>query len=366
MAEHKKQLVLLTVLALLVVSGGVGFSTFLPAKAASIKTQTYPVPEGKDIWGTAIDATGKIWAAIPGCDPDPACSQGTPPGIIASFNPTTAKWGKSITLPSGYAQAFFLAFDKNGRLWFPLTMNNSIGMYNPSTKQFQQWTVPTPDAGPWALAIDGQGNIWFTEHFGNKIGRFNPVTHTFTEIATPASNSQPYGITIDASGNVWFTENNSSVALIAEYTIKDQLLEYKIRNTQNGSLTPHLITVSPNGNIWWTEGFVGMIAELNISQAQPGTNDGVTEYAYPEQCNNCGMHTSGIGIDSNGLVWFDDSLQEIYGSFPDSGTGSFTLYDAPGYNNGPHPHDGLRVDSKNHIWFDEEFAGDLIKVIYTP
>ncbi len=333
---------------------------------SSVQSKAYQVPIGADIWGTTTNKLHNVWVALPGCDPSPTCSGGTPPGKIAVFNPRTSKWIQRISLPSGYAQPLFLKFDKQGRLWFPLPMSNSIGMYNPSTKKFQQWTVPTADSGPWDLTIDAQGNIWFTEHFGNKIGRFDPVTQTFIEIPTPATNSQPYGITIDSTGNVWFTENNSSVALIAEYTTQNQLLEYKIRNSQDGSLTPHLITVDPNGNIWWSEGFVGMIGELNIQQAQPGTNNGVTEYPYSQICQGCGMHTSGIGVDSNGLIWFDDSLQGTYGMFPDSGTGSFTLYEAPGYSNNPHPHDGLMVDYQNHIWFDEEFANKLVKSIYTP
>ena len=70
--------------------------------------------------------------------------------------------------------------------------------------------------------------------------------------------------------------------------------EYKIRYNPPGGLTPHLITVDPNGNIWWTEGWVGMIAELKVAQAVPGTNNGVTEYAYQKVCPSCSEHTSGI------------------------------------------------------------------------
>ncbi len=349
-----------------------GLLILLPVNAAlaasmNVKATSYSVPQGSDPWGTATNSKGNVWVAVPGCDPTPTCPSGTPPGKIEAIHPATGKWIQIRTLPAGYAQPFFLAFDQKGRLWFPLPMGNAIGMYNPSNGTFHQWTVPTPNAGPWDLAIDAQGNIWFTEHFVNQIGRFNPVTHTFTEIPTPASASQPYGITLDAAGNVWFTENNPSVALIAEYTTQGKLNEYKVRNSYDGGLTPHLITIDPNGNIWWTEGFVGMLGELHIAQAVPGTNDGVTEYAYPQLCSNCGMHTSGIGIDkTNGLIWFDDSLQNTYGSFPYSGTGSFTMYEAPWYKFNAHPHDGLMVDSQNTIWFDEEFTNKLAKVVYTP
>ena len=152
-----------------------------------------------------------------------------------------------------------------------------------------------------------------------------------------------------------------SVALIGEYTSGGQLQEYKIRSNPPGGLTPHLITVDPNGNIWWTEGWVGMIAELKVAQAVPGTNNGVTEYAYQKVCPSCSEHTSGICVDSNGLVWFDDAEQGIFGSFPDSGSGSFATYNAPTTTG--HPYDGLIVDGQNRIWFNEEFANKLAEAI---
>jgi len=327
----------------------------------TVTTKDFYIPSSTDPWGTAFDSKGHVWLAIPGCDPSPTCNSSTPPGKIAEFNPATSTWMNTYKLPSGYAQPLFLAFDSQGRLWFPLPMGNSIGRFDPSNKTFQQWTVPTANAGPWDVAIDGHGKIWFTEHFTNKIGRFDPVTHSFMEVATPASNSQPYGIVVDASNNVWFTENNSSVARIGEYTSGGKLQEYKIRNSSTSGLTPHLITVDPNRNIWWSEGWVGMIGELHVSQAVPGTTRGVTEYAYHRVCSTCGKHTSGMSVDSHGLIWFDDSEQEIFGSFPDSGTGSFTTYHTPTANG--HPHDGLHVDGQNRVWFDEEFANKLAEAI---
>ncbi len=76
---------------------------------------------------------------------------------------------------------------------------------------------------------------------------------------------------------------------------------------------------------------------------------------------NCGTHASGISVDSNGLIWFDDSLQNTFGSFPDSGTSTFSMYNAPSSRS--HPHDGLRVDSSNRIWFDEEYAEKLAEAV---
>ena len=180
------------------------------------------------------------------------------------------------------------------------------------------------------------------------------------EFSTPTGNSLPYGITVDSSNNIWFTENNAAVAQIAEFTAGGQMREYKISSSPPANLTPHLIAIDPDGNIWWTEGWVGMLGELNIVQAKPGTANGVSQYTYPITCTSCGTHTSGISVDGYGQVWFDDSLQGIFGAFPDSGKGSFTTYPAP---TPQHPHDGLNVDAQNRIWFTEEFANKLAEAV---
>jgi streptogramin lyase len=361
--DKRKTLLSFIVLGFLLVSLALAFNMFGTgiqhsfAQSPGVTVTDFWMNGGQEPWGTTFDSKGNVWVAVPGCDPSPTCNTSTPPGKIEEYNPATSSWIATYQLPSGYAQPLFLAFDAQGNLWFPMPMSNSIGMLNPQTKIFQQIPVPTSAAGPWDIAIDHNGKIWFTEHYSNKIGELDPSTRTITEISTPASNSQPYGIVVDASNNIWFTENNSAVALIGEYSSGGTLNEYKIRNNPPGGLTPHLISVDPNGNIWWTEGWVAMLGELNITKATPGTNNGVTEYAYPATCTTCGKHTSGIGADSNGQIWFDDSLQGIFGSFPDSGTGSFSVYSAPSQN--AHPHDGLNVDIQNRIWFTEEFANKL-------
>lgn len=335
--------------------------SFVHATAPSTVTAAdFYINSGSDPWGTTFDSQGHLWVAVPGCDPNPTCGSSTPPGKIEEYDASTKSWLQTLQLPAGYGQALFLAFDSKGRLWFPSPMSDAIEMYNPSNHIFHKWKVPTANALPWDIAINSFGLIWFTEHGSNKIGSFALGTHAFKEVATPATNSNPYGITIDSQNHIWFTENTDAVALIGKYLPSTgKLLEYKIRtgNTSGSGLTPHMITVDHNGNIWWTEGWVGAIAELNVSQAVAGTNKGVTEHFYNAPCKTCnGTHTSGIAVDSHGNIWFDDSLQSIFGTFsPASNT--FTLYNTPTTNS--HPYDGLHIDANGHIWFDEEFANKL-------
>ncbi len=359
MIDRKKVLLSLVVLATLVASIAMIFEYVgseaavhaQQANAQSVTSTDFTVPTGADPWGTAFDSSGNVWVALPGCD-IASCS-GPFPGKIAQYNPTMKSWGTTYSLPAGYGQPLFLAFDPQGRIWFTMPLSNSIGMLNPANGTTQQFAVPTSASGPWGIAVDSKGIVWFTEHYINKIGSFNPTTHSFHEIPTATSNSQPYGITVDASNNVWFTENNPLVPGVAEYTVSGNLREFPMK--PNGSyLTPHLITIDTNGNPWWSEGFVGAVGDLKVASATPGTSNGITQYSYHPSGP---AHTSGIGVDSSGKIWFDDSLGSIYGSFPESGSGAFSLYNTP--SAGSHPHDGLNVDKKNNVWFDEEFANKL-------
>ncbi|MBA2392792.1 MAG: hypothetical protein H0V70_08600 [Ktedonobacteraceae bacterium] len=358
---YKSKNILLSLAALSLIIASISFVLVntLHSKAASalaMNATDYYVPAGSNPWGTALDSSGRIWVAIPGCDLAPSCSSNTPPGKIALFNPASHSWALTVSLPSGYGQPIFVAVDHSGKVWFTMPVTNTIAVYNPGANTIQSWAVPTSGAGPWDLAIDSKGIIWFTEHYTNKIGSFNPATNTFQEISTPATNSNPYGITIDASDNVWFTENTASVALIGEYT-NGGLNEYKIRNsgTSTNGLTPHMISIAPNGDVWWSEGWVSSIAVLRIASAQPGTNNGVTEYHYTPSCGNCGSHTSGISVGKQGYVWLDDSLQNTYGAFPIDASSGFTFFNSPS----GHPHDGLNVDSLNNVWFNEQYANKI-------
>src|SRR6266487_1371378 len=272
----------------------------------------FPAP-----WGTAFDSSGHVWVALPGCDPGPRCSS-TFPGKIAVYNPKSGTWPLAYQLPAHFAQPLFLAFDKQGRVWFPEPMNNSLGMLDPRTNKFSQWAVPTSSAGPWDVAVD-------------------------------------------QSGKVWFTENYAAVAQIAEYTAQGKLREYKIRSRGSTSgLTPHLITTDGHGYVWWSEGWVGMIGKLKIASAVPGTNRGVIEYSYRPPCASCSKHTSGIAIDANGNIWFTDAIQSILGSFNTSSS-AFSLFKTP--SSASHPHDGLNAGPNRTVWFTEEFTDKLGRVV---
>jgi streptogramin lyase len=343
--------------AAVVVAAGLGVVQAQSAPASGILSVTDYTTPASHPFGIALDKAGRVWVAMPECDAPTTCTTSSAPGKLGRFDPSTQKWSTTVTLRPGWGQPLFVALDAAGKVWFTMPITNAIGVYDPLSGALAQWPVPTPNSSPWGLAFDHDGVLWFTEHSSNKVGSFDPVSRTFTEIATPTADSHPYGVTVDGANNVWFTENNDAVALIAKVT-DGVLTEYKIRDepTAGTGLTPHLITTDRFGNVWWTEGFAAAIGKLVVSQAQPGTNNGVTEFPYDAPC--CGAHTSGIAADSQGNIWITDSLRFTFGMLPVGGD-RFTFYNSQKI----HPHDGVAIDAKGGIWFAEEMGNGLAQVV---
>ncbi len=338
-----------------------------PAKAAA-SYHTIALPTAYP-WGIGFDTKGNAWVAEPGCDPHPFVCSATHTGSIALVNTASFSVTKNFTEPSGrgFSSPFFPVADASGNIWFAEPNANAIGelipsLHNSTASTWKQWSVPTQNAAPFKVAFDERGLLWFTEPQANQIGSFNTTTHAFTETGTPSANSTPYGITgPDAKGEMWFTENNAAVARVASFVPpttgklnKTMINEYLTVNPGPGT-TVHLITLDHNGHAWWTQGFDGRIGSITISQAVKGTSKGVREYSTPG-CSGCNAHVSGIAVDNAGVVWYDDSLRNVVGSY-NPATNSFST--PISIANGGHPHDGLGVASNNTVFFVEEFGQKL-------
>jgi len=327
---------------------------------------TFPLLQGVgDPWGLALDKSGDIWFAEPGCDFAPTCPAGTPPGQIGELK-AFSHVVVFYTLPNIPGnQPIFLAFDRSGDLWFTTPNNSKIGEFRPSAGKFiGQWAV-TAGSGPWDLTFSNR-TIWYTEHLVSAVGTFSPSTHRHRDYPTPSANSNPYGIAAE-HGLIWFTENNSTVDRVAVFNThkrRHAISEYQIVRPLSG--TPHMIAIGPRGHPWWTEGFSNTIATLDPDSAKPGrcrTRSGTCKgvHRFPltpaTGCSTNGAHASGIAIQrSRDLVWLDNSLTAQVGSFdPRSHTFDLdTLSDCD-----DHPHDGLTLDSADKVWFDEEFGSAI-------
>src|SRR5579884_3270459 len=261
-------------------------------------------------WGIAFDYVhGFVWLAEPGCEPTPKC---------------------------------------------PTKMQGAISQYALADGSFiQDFQEPVGYTSPLFLAVDASGNLWFTEFAANRIGFFNPRAQTLVESAIPTPDSQPYGITLDPRGNVWFTENRDGLGQIGSFTPSSSGA-IKITEHAVNAIRPHLIVADSGGNIWYSDGFSGHIGKFDPRSGASAVFHVYFGACTPTSCT--GTHISGIAADSQGRIWFTDSLSQRIGYLiPSSGQ---VVARTLKYANA-HPNDGLAVDREGRVWFTEQFAHTL-------
>jgi virginiamycin B lyase len=309
-------------------------------------------PATYEPWGIAFDYVhGFVWVAEPGCEPSPKCPTKMQ-GSISQYALSDGSFIQDFQEPVGYSSPLFVAVDASGNVWFTQPTTDAIGEFSPQNESWHQWPVKK-GSDPFGLTFDMHGNIWFTEYAGNNIGFFNPGTHTLVENPIPTQDSQPYGITIDPQGNIWFAENRNGLGQIGSFTPTPSGT-VKINEHKVNAVRPHLIVADKFGNIWYSDGFTGSVGEFN-----PRTGSSKSFLVYSGTCTpaSCtGTHISGIAADSQGHIWFTDSLSQRIGYLIPS-TGQFVARTLK-YNNA-HPNDGLVIDSNDRIWFSEQFARTL-------
>ncbi len=69
--------------------------------------------------------------------------------------------------------------DSHGRLWVSYWNTGQVGMYDPATGHWREWTLPGAGPQAYSVWVDPADKVWLTEWSANTILRFDPVTERF-------------------------------------------------------------------------------------------------------------------------------------------------------------------------------------------
>ena len=167
----------------------------LPADAADANLNTATFDRLGRIWFTGqagfygrLDPESgqiRVWKAPRGAGPYGIC---TTPGGDVYFASLAGSYIARIDLASGLATviepptpkqgARRLWPDTHGRIWVSYWRTGQVGMYDPSTSSWREWTLPGA-AHAYAIWVDQADRVWLSDWTSNSIVRFDPVSQRF-------------------------------------------------------------------------------------------------------------------------------------------------------------------------------------------
>lgn len=176
-------------------------------------------------FGTAIDATDRVWVTSTGgktislfdnsgkpLSPPEGYNFGGQLGIMQGI----------IVTPSGDVWA--LDFEKDQVVFLPKGDPGKVKFFCRSTDGKPNKDSPCKLNGPFHLAIDQQDRIWITNALGETVTRFPASDPSKVEVF-PTGGHSGKGMAIDSQGNAWIT-NTMGTGL--DLAVKLKLVELKL------------------------------------------------------------------------------------------------------------------------------------------
>ncbi len=319
-------------------------------------------------WGVALDNTGHIWVAEPDCDVASLCAPTNGTGVIAEYDAIAGNLNKLAEFTPPQPSTFnptFLAFDKQGNVWFTDPTRGAIGKLEPETNTWREFSITRrfPGALPYDLVIDKNGTLWFTDYTRGAIGRFDTARGAvISETHTPSASATPYGMTLAPDGSVWYALKNKNAIGSFKPPLKGTpaLQEHTVPTSQQ-----HAIVADAAGDLWFSTGSDGRIGEYSPTTGKTKI------YCVAGGAKNA--HISGITVDSNNEnVWFNDVTNARIGVLDltqyanDCATGSTTGIAYSQLAANAQPDDGLIVDNSGNVYFTDLAGKQLGEITIAP
>jgi streptogramin lyase len=177
-------------------------------------------------------------------------------GAVGKYDRETGKV-EVYRIPSNSAIPYGMAVDRNDNIWSALWNYGKLTKFDPTTKQWTEFTPPTyPGNMRRGVGVDSKNNVWFGIYAaGNrpaKLGKLDQTTGRITEWSIPRRGSQPYEATADFEDNIWFPDTSppANQPVIGKFNPRDQTFTFYPK-PQVGADSPKLQHAA-DGAVWYT------------------------------------------------------------------------------------------------------------------
>ena len=248
------------------------------------------------------------------------------------------------------------AFDSKNEniLWFIDPTSSILGKYDIETDETESIALPINGIVS-GIVTDNQQNIWMTIMQENSILKFDIDKKEFETFKLPTENSRPVGLIYDGDTNaIWFTESIGKIGKLDIQTGNITEFPNQITNNNNKESllkepTSLLFDKEKTGNIYISD---------HLDNSIFGFNPLLSEFKkYPLSDSN-GLAFGMVFDKYNNILIAQHVSDAIAVLDPATGktinfniptTGSFVQY--------------LITDSKKDVWFAEQKANALAKVL---
>lgn len=161
-------------------------------------------PKGRGPYGITTTPSGEVWfSSLAG-------------NYIARVETSTGELDV-VETPTRGAGARRVWSDSQSRLWVSLWNSGEVGLYDPSTKQWEKWKLPGENARCYSVYVDETDAVWLTD-FGpaNAVVRFDPKTEMFRSFPGSGPNANVRQM-LGRRGEVWAPESGLDRLMAIRY-----------------------------------------------------------------------------------------------------------------------------------------------------
>jgi virginiamycin B lyase len=276
-------------------------------------------------------------------------------------------------IPTVCTQPLGITTDTNGNVWFTESNTGKIAKFDPSTRNFTEYSNPLWQAHEkammWGIGYATDGNVWYTDSGHNMIWKFSPTDKKYTNFNYPVTypvtkDQQPFPQMLVTAGKKILV-NDFSGRKITSFNL-DQVgstIDYSTIPSPGNYNFTSTMAVDSNGKIWYTVWIYQQGGILTSYDPQTGTR---TQFNLPPGV----LAPNGISIGQDGKIWVTDTASSLFFSF-DQQSQQFTKFITPlpvesTYGNVS----GLiktpisrpywnHIDDKGRIWFNEQVANSI-------
>jgi virginiamycin B lyase len=164
------------------------------------EVEVFDAPGGAGPYGITATPTGDVYyASLAG---NHIARIDTSTGVATMLQPSTSEQGSRRVWS-----------DSTGRIWSSQWNAGQVAVYDPTSMQWQEWSLPGDTPQAYAVFVDEHDRVWLSDWGSNALVVFEPQSETFRSVALPDEGGDVRQI-LGRSGEVWAPESGADALVV--------------------------------------------------------------------------------------------------------------------------------------------------------